>query len=85
MRESHPSRDVEVRVHVFSVVSMQSKPTYLPRLAELLVLPLFGRAADFHRIDTRALLGAQSKTARTLSHARAILGWVEATFADRLN
>lgn len=34
---------------------------YLPRLAELLVLPLFGRTADFHRIDTRALLGAQRK------------------------
>lgn len=34
---------------------------YLPRLAELLVLPLFGRTADFHRIDTRALLGAQNK------------------------
>ena len=34
---------------------------YLPRLAELLVLPLFGRTTDFHRIDTRALLGAQSK------------------------
>ena len=30
----------------------------LPRLAELLVLPLFGRTANFHRIDTRALLGA---------------------------
>lgn len=31
----------------------------LPRLAELLVLPLFGRTADFHRIDTCALLGAR--------------------------
>lgn len=36
----------------------------LPRLAELLVLPLFGRTADFHRIDTRALLGAQTKKVR---------------------
>ena len=27
-RESHPSRDVEVLVRVFSVVSMQSTPTY---------------------------------------------------------
>ncbi len=35
---------------------------FLPRLAELLVLPLFGRTADFHRIDTRALLGAQKKS-----------------------
>ena len=30
-------------------------------LHDSLVLPLFGRTADFHRIDTRALLGAQSK------------------------
>ena len=35
----------------------------LLRLAELLVLPLFGRTADFHRIDTRALLGALKKMA----------------------
>ena len=33
----------------------------LPRLAELLVLPLFGWTANFHRIDTRALLGAHTK------------------------
>ena len=30
-------------------------------LHDSLVLPRFGRTADFHRIDTRALLGAQSK------------------------
>ena len=33
----------------------------LSRLAELPVPPLFGRTADFHRIDTRALLGAHTK------------------------
>ena len=30
-------------------------------LHDSLVLPLFGRTADFHRIDTRALLGAHTK------------------------
>ena len=44
------------------VIGFLHRSRCLPRLAELLVLPLFGRTADFHRIDTCALLGAQQKT-----------------------
>lgn len=43
------------------VIGFLHRGCCLPRLAELLVLPLFGRTADFHRIDTCALLGAQQE------------------------
>lgn len=47
------------------VIGFLHRSRCLPRLAELLVLPLFGRTADFHRIDTCALLGAQRKPPQT--------------------
>ena len=39
---------------------LPSSVCYLPDSAESLDLPLNGRSVDFHHIDTRALLGAQS-------------------------
>ena len=61
------------------VIGFLHRSRCLPRLAELLVLPLFGRTADFHRIDTRALPGAQTKT--PVSFETGVLGMVSLTMS----
>ena len=59
--EIHASHPIPVRQAGVLLSASFIKVVASLDLHDSLVLPLFGRTADFHRIDTRALLGAQTK------------------------
>ena len=63
--EIHASHPIPVRQAGVLLSASFIKVVASLDLHDSLVLPRFGRTADFHRIDTRALLGAHDKKARS--------------------
>lgn len=59
--EIHASHPIPVRQAGVLLSASFIKVVASLDLHDSLVLPRFGRTADFHRIDTRALLGAHTK------------------------
>ena len=77
--EIHASHPIPVRQAGVLLSASFIKVVASLDLHDSLVLLRFGRTADFHRIDTRALPGAQTKT--PVSFETGVLGMVSLTMS----